>query len=394
MQPTSAVKGLFFFAVLALLGLGLMLWPTEPSFSQRPAPEASAAGAFTSLPPVQPAVAVRGAEQGCLDLTRQECAPSTPAAKFTGKKIRDIRVGERILGQNPIREQAEGREPNPKTWRHISLHIKKSDGRALWIELLRPVEWVTYQKAETGKSIWMDLPEMGARGEADVIAISDCPAIQPGSGTVVTGTFKHECDGRNVVLLQIEDQEEPTKVTTNHPYWSTDREEFVAVGQLQVGEQVDTEHGLRKVVSITPFEYKGFLYNLETTEHVYRVGSLGTLVHNSCPVERAANAAGRFGGKQLSNPNHFHFPNRNAARRAASEIAGNLGADPRKIRLGSDYRGVPPHLRNSKRVLGKESADGSAGWRDDFLGHSRFDAPPHVNAWADGFEFHLFYDQP
>jgi hypothetical protein len=31
-------------------------------------------------------------------------------------------------------------------------------------------------------------------------------------------------------------------------------------------------------------EYSGFLYNLETTEHVYRVGSLGTLVHNACAV--------------------------------------------------------------------------------------------------------------
>ncbi len=35
---------------------------------------------------------------------------------------------------------------------------------------------------------------------------------------------------------------------------------------------------LRKhVVSITPIEHTDFLYNFETTEHVYRVRSLGTL---------------------------------------------------------------------------------------------------------------------
>mgnify|MGYP002623110085 FL=1 len=48
---------------------------------------------------------------------------------------------------------------------------------------------------------------------------------------------------------------------------------------------VDTELGSRRVASVefwTGFE--GLLYNLETTEHVFRVGSLGSLVHNACDL--------------------------------------------------------------------------------------------------------------
>jgi hypothetical protein len=53
-------------------------------------------------------------------------------------------------------------------------------------------------------------------------------------------------------------------------------------------------------------------------------------------------------------------------------------------------------MRDSDRVIGRESADGAVGWRDDFLGHKFGDGVemgPHVNVWAphlpDGL--HLFY---
>jgi len=90
----------------------------------------------------------------------------------------------------------------------------------------------------------------------------------------------------------LEGQEEPTGVTSNHPYWSVDRDDFVEVGELRPDERVNTEYGTRRVLSITPIAYTGFLYNMETTEHVYRVGSLGTLVHNSCALARHADDGG------------------------------------------------------------------------------------------------------
>ncbi len=209
------------------------------------------------------------------------------------RPIQDVEVGDRVAGRNPIREQAEGIEPDPATWRKISFYMTKETGLELWIDLLRPLEWIEEYDAKLGSTIFIDLYEMGAVGNAEVTYLGPCPDIKPGRGTVVTGTFKHRADkSSNVVRLKLEGQKELTGVTDNHAYWSVDRQDFVEVGNLRIGETVDTEYGVRRVISVTPIEYTDFLYNIETTEHVYRVGSLGTLVHNSCALTRYADDGG------------------------------------------------------------------------------------------------------
>ncbi len=213
----------------------------------------------------------------------------TPASGHSNRRsvrIDEVKLGYRMAGTNPLRDHVDAIDPDPETWRQISLHMHKESGNSLWIELLRPLEWIEETEAQAGKTIFLDLPEMGAVGEADVTMIGPCPPIKPGKGNVVTGTFKHEADERSgLVRLRVEGQEESTGVTANHPYWSEDRQEYVPVGELREGELVNTDSGARRVESITPDpDFRGFLYNLETTEHVYRVGSLGTLVHNSCVI--------------------------------------------------------------------------------------------------------------
>ncbi len=219
-------------------------------------------------------------------------ASAAPASHSLGEKqlrtkpIEDVCLGDRLAGHNPIREQAELIEPDPATWRQVSLYMTKENALGLWIELLRPLAWIENHDAKPGRTIFIDLYEMGAVGDAQVQGVGPCPEIQPGDGgAVVIGTFKHQADeNSNVVHLKLEDQIELTGVTGNHPYWSVDRQAFVEVGNLRIGELVDTMYGRKHVVSITPIEHTDFLYNFETTEHVYRVGSLGTLVHNTCVV--------------------------------------------------------------------------------------------------------------
>jgi RHS repeat-associated protein len=77
---------------------------------------------------------------------------------------------------------------------------------------------------------------------------------------------------------------------------------------------------------------------------------------------------------------HYKMPNRRAARQAASAIAGNLDSEP-KIIIKSEYKGGAKTWKDSSDKIGVQSADKKAGWRDDNLGHSRFDAEPHVNVW-------------
>jgi hypothetical protein len=213
-------------------------------------------------------------------------APAAPVSSHEPwtKAIQDVCLGEKTLGTNPLTEERERTlpDPDPETWRELHFHMTKANGLSLWIELLRSLEWIEAVGAAEGGSIYLELPEMGAVGQAEITHLGPCPDIQSGEGNVVTGKFTHEADG-NVVELLLADQPEPTRVTDNHSYWSEDRQAFVPVGKLRPDERVRTLRGTTTVVSVTPIDYQGFLYNLETHgEHVYMVGSLGTLVHNNC----------------------------------------------------------------------------------------------------------------
>jgi RHS repeat-associated protein len=122
---------------------------------------------------------------------------------------------------------------------------------------------------------------------------------------------------------------------------------------------------------------------------------------------RLRQIAARHGGVELPDSNHgignFQFPNRRAARAAASEVAGDLGSQAKPIRASS-YRGAPRGT-NPDKIMGQSNADpgdphdnhGTAGWRDDQWGHDFGDGNkvgPHVNAWNSGQGIgnsHLYY---
>jgi hypothetical protein len=208
-----------------------------------------------------------------------------PSASYKKSLIRidQAELGERLVGRNPIRSEAETVEPDSLTWRRVHLRMQKQNGRPLWIELLRPKEWLNDLGVALGDTIFLDMPEMGALGEAEVTFVGPCPPIKSGPGTVVTGRFRHEADeNEKVIRLKLEGQVERTGVTSSHAYWSVDREDFIPIGEFDVGELMDTEYGPKHVVAVAPIGYRGMLFNVETTEHVYRVGSLGALVHNTC----------------------------------------------------------------------------------------------------------------
>ncbi|MCC7385599.1 MAG: hypothetical protein IT384_27370 [Deltaproteobacteria bacterium] len=104
--------------------------------------------------------------------------------------------------------------------------------------------------------------------------------------------------------------------------------------------------------------------------------------------DRLEAAVERYGGRLVKGG--AKFPNRRAARMAASEIAGDLGSHPDPIYM-SEFKGAPYNLRRSDALIGRQAVDNGAWWRDDFLGHPQFGAGPHVNVYAEGIEFHLWY---
>lgn len=81
------------------------------------------------------------------------------------------------------------------------------------------------------------------------------------------------------------ESEETIGTTSNHPFWSVDRQEFVQAGSLEIGERLQTLSGDVKVVQQKlPRPGPQPVFNLEVhNEHVYFVGHDGVLVHNSGP---------------------------------------------------------------------------------------------------------------
>ena len=81
------------------------------------------------------------------------------------------------------------------------------------------------------------------------------------------------------------ESEETIGTTSNHPFWSVDRQEFVQAGSLEIGERLQTLSGDVKVVQQKlPRPGPQPVFNLEVhNEHVYFVGQDGVLVHNAGP---------------------------------------------------------------------------------------------------------------
>ncbi len=128
---------------------------------------------------------------------------------------------------------------------------------------------------------------MGIDGLADVLAIEPCPEIEAGRGRVITGTFTTaRC---SVLELRLSNGEvlEPTRP---HRFYSDTRQDWVAAGELRVGECLRTASGQAvtvESVGLKAGEYQ--VYNLEVEqEHQFYVGETALLVHNAYPQKEFA----------------------------------------------------------------------------------------------------------
>ena len=90
-----------------------------------------------------------------------------------------------------------------------------------------------------------------------------------------------------VEILGPEGQIETLTGTPIHPIWSVDRRDWVPLGELEAGELLQGEDGVAAVLSVTILNQPVPVYNIEVHgEHVYQVGELCLLVHNSCSALR------------------------------------------------------------------------------------------------------------
>ncbi len=221
----------------------------------------------------------------------------------------------------------------------------------------------------------LDLPELAISGPAVVQDIRNAPFIESGEGSVVTATFRHE--GGNVIDLVVSKPDEdegqtrlvaasaPARTTTdlltssavdsqvigttsNHPFWSVDRQEYVQAGTLQVGERLQSyEGGTFAVLNKLPKEGPQTVYNLEVYgEHVYYVGEDGLLVHNS---KSYAQIAAQHSGGHIGS--HYDSTGRKVARTSLSGMAGDHVLPKQAIAEAMSAAGVSLKSKAGQEIL-------------------------------------------
>jgi pretoxin HINT domain-containing protein len=227
-------------------------------------------------------------------------AANTIAAASTlpaTKSIERIQVGDRVaVADNPAEEFDDSLgEVDPATWRRIELRPHASSS----VVLIRPQAWLDERINQIPNRMFISVPEVGIHSDAEVISITNCPRIKPGSGRIVLSTFCHWAD--ETIELSLNGITEPIRCTPQHSTWSHDRQEFVEAQHLAVGEHVLGSNGPIPVARIVRIPEPIQVYNLEVEgQHVYQVSAAGVLVHNSGPAGCAPQVTGKTGSGLIS----------------------------------------------------------------------------------------------
>lgn len=230
---------------------------------------------------------------------------SAVSAPSRTQNIELVRVGQRVVGENPDLGQSDHSTQtavDPAMWRLVRMHREDRwrDGTldTLEIETLQPLTWIQEHGARPGRHVPVpvDLTEMGMDegAEAEVVAIEPCPTIADGPGHVVLTTVNHL--NRLIVELTVEDgdgRRDTIKPTAFHKFYSDTRRAWVSAVKLKRGERLRGLNGPVTLVGCRRVSGTERIYNMSIEgQHVYHVSALGVLVHNpDCPPN-----LGDFGG--------------------------------------------------------------------------------------------------
>jgi len=191
------------------------------------------------------------------------------------RRIEEIEVGQRVRSLSATQTA----EIAPLAWRRLELQVNHRDGSRAKVVLLRPLEWLEVNRVQVGGQLALVMPGCGFEGQAEVLALSACPAIQSGAGNVVTATIRHEA--ARLVDLHVAGLTEPIGTTANHRFWSADRQEFVRADELRPGEQLRGLQGDWKVSCVEPRPGVSAVCNLEVQgSQAFHVSPHGILVQD------------------------------------------------------------------------------------------------------------------
>jgi len=185
----------------------------------------------------------------------------------------------------------------PETWQIGTFEIREANGDIVNVEANRPHTWYNENNVNAiGDKAHFYMPEIGINGDATLLSIRPTTINTTNLGLNEQGqvdrpvitTFKRIAP---VVFDYYFSDGGIISATPEHPFFSVDRNAYIAVGELQLGEQVMTAG--EKVVKFIAGKQRDKgepVYNFEVwREHNYFVGSKESgeflLVHNTCPIK-------------------------------------------------------------------------------------------------------------
>lgn len=199
--------------------------------------------------------------------------------------IEKLRVGDRVAGSYSSGELQGETEVDPSTWRCLKL-VASSDSedgeKIVRVETLQPPEWVTLYEPELGNvvPIPLDLVEMGlpAEMQAVVVANDPCPEIRPGLTTI-----ENQSDAVYELEVAAEDgTTESIRTTGGHKFYRESDQAWVSAQTLLPADQLQGASGSLAVSGVSEVPGLHSVFNMTVEgEHVYRVSTLGALVHNN-----------------------------------------------------------------------------------------------------------------
>jgi hypothetical protein len=280
--------------------------------------------------------------------------------------IEDIEVGDRVATACEGETQSSETEVDPATWRKVTLRIADVDGGVLEITALRPARWLAETGCVAGQQVWLEFPEMGAKGWALIDAVEACPPLGKGPGRVVLTTFRQLSNA--VVRIWLDGPHEVVDATEGHPFWSVTHGEWRHAYQLVPGETLKTQSGSVTVLRVGELPGVFCIHNFEVeADHVYLASRRALLGHNPKGYSgryRDGQRAYRTNVPRDTHQNPLPDPQASGAHSRLQKDA----RDPSRTYSATEF-----------------DDDGNPVQRIDFAGR-RGDEVPHAHKW-DGEKF-------
>ena len=211
----------------------------------------------------------------------QQCfvAGTLVALATASVPIEALAVGDRV-----ITFQGNSETLVDESWMvaRVSMVHEMQPDRGVYIELLRPRKWFQdLSSLGVGSTLFLSLPEMGVHGLGQIDAIAPVPtrALKKGRGRIVLSMVtSHSDDVYSVSFVG----GERLRGTGSHPLYSLDKDDWVRIRDLRVGERLQTEEGAVTIAALEKVRDIHEVYNLEVEgDHEYLVGAAAIRTHNN-----------------------------------------------------------------------------------------------------------------